>query len=55
MKNNFEISEGWFCKHIFLTLSLVKNNNITIIIKYKNMYIYPKVLFEMYVLKSVKR
>jgi hypothetical protein len=36
---NFKISEGWFCKHVFLTLCLVK------------IYIYPKscvrnVLFE---------
>jgi hypothetical protein len=22
---NFKISEGWFCKHVFLTLSPVKN------------------------------
>jgi hypothetical protein len=40
---NFKISEGWFCKHVFLTLSPVKN-----------IYIYPKVAFEMYVLKCVK-
>jgi hypothetical protein len=40
---NFEISKGWFCKHIFLLYSL-----------YKNLYIYPKVSFETYVLKCVK-
>jgi hypothetical protein len=25
--SNSKISEGWFCKHIFLTLSPIKNNN----------------------------
>jgi hypothetical protein len=42
MKSNFRISEGWFCKHVFLTLFPVK------------IYIYPKVAFEIYVLKCVK-
>jgi hypothetical protein len=41
---NFKISEGWFCKHVFLTLSSVKIY----------IYIYSKNLFEMYVLKCVK-
>jgi hypothetical protein len=40
---NFKISEGWFRKHIFLTLSP------------KKIYIYPKVSFEMYVLNCVKK
>jgi hypothetical protein len=40
---NFKISEGWFCKHVFLTLSPVKE-----------ICIYPKVSFEMYVLNCVK-
>jgi hypothetical protein len=39
---NFNISEGWFCKHVFLTLCPVK------------LYIYPKVVFEMCELKCVK-
>jgi hypothetical protein len=42
-KGSFEISEGWFCKHVFLILSFVK------------IYIYPKVSFEMCVLKCVKK
>jgi hypothetical protein len=25
IRGNFKISEGWFCKHVFLTLSPVKN------------------------------
>jgi hypothetical protein len=41
-KDNFEISERWFCKHIFLMLSLVK------------MYVYLKVSFQMCMLKCVK-
>jgi hypothetical protein len=41
--SNFEISERWFCKHVFLILCLVK---ITII--------YPKVSFKMGMLKWVK-
>jgi hypothetical protein len=41
-KGNFKISERWFCKHVFLMLSLVK------------IYIYPKVSFEMCLLKYVK-
>jgi hypothetical protein len=24
IRGNFKISEGWFCKHVFLTLSPVK-------------------------------
>jgi hypothetical protein len=40
---NFKISEGWFCKRVFLTLFPVKN-----------IYIYLKVSFEMCVLKYVK-
>jgi hypothetical protein len=42
---NFKISEGWFCKHVFLTLSYVK------------IYIYifiQKAAFEKCVLKYVK-
>jgi hypothetical protein len=39
---NFKISEGWFCKHIFPTLSPVK------------IYIHPRVSLEMYVLNFVK-
>jgi hypothetical protein len=27
IRGNFKISEGWFCKHVFLTLSPVNNNN----------------------------
>jgi hypothetical protein len=42
-KGSFEISEGWFCKHVFLILSFVK------------IYIYPKVSFEMCVLKCIKK
>jgi hypothetical protein len=30
IRGNFKISEGWFCKHVFLTLCPVK------------IYIYPK-------------
>jgi hypothetical protein len=41
-KDNFEISERWFCKHVFLMLSLVK------------IYVYLKVVCEMCVLKCVK-
>jgi hypothetical protein len=41
-KDNFEISERWFCKHVFLMLSLVK------------IYVYLKAVFEMCVLKCVK-
>jgi hypothetical protein len=41
---NFKISEGWFWKHVFLILSPAKIY----------IYIYPKVSFEMYVLKCVK-
>jgi hypothetical protein len=40
--DNFKISEGWFCKHIFFTLPPVKK-----------MCIYPKVSFVMVVLKCV--
>jgi hypothetical protein len=43
MGGNFEISEGWFCKRIFLILFPVKK-----------IYTYPKVAFEMCVLKCVK-
>jgi hypothetical protein len=42
IRGNFKISEGWFCKYVFLTLCLVK------------IYIYPKILFGMYELKCVK-
>jgi hypothetical protein len=41
-KGNFKISERWFCKYVFLILFPVKK------------YIYPKVAFEMCVLKCVK-
>jgi hypothetical protein len=41
-KDNFEISERWFCKHAFLILVPVK------------MYIYLKVYVKMCVLKCVK-
>jgi hypothetical protein len=41
-KNDFEISERWFCKHVFLMLSLVK------------IYVYLKVVFEKCVSKCVK-
>jgi hypothetical protein len=43
MGSNFEISERWFCKHVFLILCLVKIN-----------IIYPKVSFKMCMLKWVK-
>jgi hypothetical protein len=42
MGGNFEISKGWFCKRVFHILFPVK------------IYIYPKVAFEMHVLKWVK-
>jgi hypothetical protein len=42
MGGNFKINERWFCKHVFLILCFVK------------IYIYPKVAFEMHVLKCVK-
>jgi hypothetical protein len=42
IRGNFKISEGWFCKHVFLTLSPIKK------------YIYLKVALEMYVLNCVK-
>jgi hypothetical protein len=43
MSGNFKISEGWFCKHAF-----------SYFIPCINIHIYPKVSFEMYVLKCVK-
>jgi hypothetical protein len=43
-KGNFKMSKRWFCKHVFLILSLVKIY----------IYIYPKVAFEKCVLKCVK-
>jgi hypothetical protein len=42
MGGNLKISEGWFCKHVFLTLCPVK------------IYIYPKVSLEKYVLNCIK-
>jgi hypothetical protein len=44
MGGNFEIREGWFCKHVFLILFPVK----------KLLYIYSKVSSEMCVVKCVK-
>jgi hypothetical protein len=41
-KGNFKISERWFCKHVFHFIPC------------KKIYIYPKVSFEMCVLKYVK-
>jgi hypothetical protein len=43
MGGNFEVSKGWFCKRVFHILFPVKK-----------IYIYPKVAFEMHVLKWVK-
>jgi hypothetical protein len=55
---NFKISEGWFCKHIFLTLFPVKKyifiQKFHLKCMCKKIYIYPKVSFEMYVLNCVK-
>jgi hypothetical protein len=33
IRGNFKISEGWFCKHVFITLSPVKKYNNNKIIK----------------------
>jgi hypothetical protein len=33
IRGNFKIGEGWFCKHVFLTLSPEKKYNNNIIIK----------------------
>jgi hypothetical protein len=40
---NFKINEGWFCKHVFLTLPLLIY-----------IYMYPKFAFEMYMLNCVE-